>query len=173
MVLGANLGSALNPLLNAAAGRAGRDQRLPLGNLINRLTGCALALPLLTEIAGPAGGRPMPARGRIVVLFHLAFNVALAALVHAAAARPSAGLLERLLPDRPGPTIPRRRAISTGPSLATPAVALANAARETLRMADVVETCCRAPASCSTRTTSASPSGSGAWTTCSTACTRN
>ena len=46
MVLGANLGSALNPLMDAISGDAAAV-RLPLGNLVNRLVGCALALPFL------------------------------------------------------------------------------------------------------------------------------
>ena len=86
MVLGANLGSALNPLVNALSGEPAAI-RLPLGNLINRLTGCALALPLLTGIAGLLAG-VTSGPGPIVVLFHLAFNVALAALFMPALAGP-------------------------------------------------------------------------------------
>ena len=112
MVLGANLGSALNPLVNALSGEPAAI-RLPLGNLINRLTGCALALPLLAEIRGLLAG-VAPGPGRTVVLFHLAFNVALAALFMPALPA-LASLLERRA-ARPAAvrTIPRRRAISTG-----------------------------------------------------------
>ena len=73
-----------------------------------------------------------------MVLFHLAFNVAMAALF--ISALPAlAGLLERMLPDRPRADDPSTPRYLDRASLATPAVALANAARETLRMADVVE----------------------------------
>ena len=137
MVLGANLGSALNPLVNALSGEPAAI-RLPLGNLINRLTGCALALPLLTGTAGLLAG-VTSGPGPIVVLFHLAFNVALAALFMPALPA-LASLLERLLPDRPRSDDPSTPRYLDRGSLATPAVALANAARETLRMADVVET---------------------------------
>ncbi len=136
MVLGANLGSALNPLVVALSGEPAAI-RLPLGNLINRLTGCVLALPLLGEIAELLAGVG-PGPGPAVVLFHLAFNVAMAALF--ISALPAlAGLLERLLPDRPRADDPSTPRYLDRASLATPAVALANAARETLRMADVVE----------------------------------
>ena len=137
MVLGANLGSALNPLVNALSGEPAA-LRLPLGNLINRLIGCLLALPILTEITGLLAG-VAPGPGRIVVLFHLAFNAALAVLFMPALPA-LAGLLERLLPDRPRSDDPSTPRYLDRGSLATPAVALANAARETLRMADVVET---------------------------------
>ena len=54
MILGANLGSAVNPLIDAvSAGPAAL--RLPVGNLINRLVGCALALPFLPELATMIG----------------------------------------------------------------------------------------------------------------------
>jgi phosphate:Na+ symporter len=136
MVLGANLGGALNPLLAAASGERAA-LRLPVGNLANRLLGCALLLPLLPETAAYLG-RIEPAPGRLAAGFHLAFNAALAALF--LPSLPSlARALERVLPDRPkagDPAVPR---YLDPASLATPAVALANASREALRMADVVE----------------------------------
>src|ERR1041385_7302273 len=51
LVVGANLGSAINPMLEG--GRAGdpASLRLPIGNLINRLVGCLLVLPFLQPIA--------------------------------------------------------------------------------------------------------------------------
>src|SRR6202165_4707825 len=53
LVLGANLGTALNPLLESGVGGDPAAKRLPIGNLINRVVGCALALALLNWI-GPA-----------------------------------------------------------------------------------------------------------------------
>src|SRR5690606_14545400 len=44
LVLGANLGTAINPILEAGAGDDPADKRLPLGNLGTRVTGCLLAL---------------------------------------------------------------------------------------------------------------------------------
>jgi phosphate:Na+ symporter len=137
MVLGANLGSALNPLLGALPGAAAA-LRLPLGNLVNRLSGCALVLPFVAEVEGvlPAVVGPSPVG--LVVGFHLIYNTALAALF--VPALPAlARLLERSLPDGPRPDDPSAPRYLDRASLATPAVALANAAREALRMADVVE----------------------------------
>ena len=40
LVLGANLGTAINPLFESGAGGDPARKRLPIGNLINRLVGC-------------------------------------------------------------------------------------------------------------------------------------
>src|SRR5215510_2880856 len=42
LVLGANLGTALNPLLESGMGGDPSAKRVPIGNLINRVLGCAL-----------------------------------------------------------------------------------------------------------------------------------
>src|SRR3954447_16262441 len=47
LVLGANLGTAINPILEGGAGDDPAARRLPLGNLINRVIGVAIALALL------------------------------------------------------------------------------------------------------------------------------
>ena len=52
LVLGANLGSAINPLLESGANANPASRRLPFGNLINRLVGVVLVLPFLQPIAG-------------------------------------------------------------------------------------------------------------------------
>src|SRR6202047_5544863 len=44
LVLGANLGTAINPLLESGVGGDPAAKRLPIGNLINRIVGWALAL---------------------------------------------------------------------------------------------------------------------------------
>lgn len=135
MVLGANLGSALNPLVDAL-GAEPAALRLPLGNLLNRLCGCLLCLPFLGEIAGLAAGGVSAAS--TVVLAHLAFNVVLAALF--VLPLPAlAALLTRILPDRPPADDPAAPRYLDRATLAQPTVALTAAARETLRMADVVE----------------------------------
>src|SRR5581483_7085486 len=45
LVLGANLGTAINPLLEGSSSASPASRRVPLGNLINRLVGVGLALP--------------------------------------------------------------------------------------------------------------------------------
>ena len=56
MVLGANLGSALNPLVNALSGEPAAI-RLPLGNLINRPDRLRAGAAPSDRDRGPAGGR--------------------------------------------------------------------------------------------------------------------
>src|SRR6185437_16905437 len=51
LILGANLGSAFNPLVEGSHGDNPASRRLPLGNLLNRVVGCVLALPFLHPIA--------------------------------------------------------------------------------------------------------------------------
>ena len=50
LVLGANLGSAINPLFEGARRDNPASYRLPLGNLINRLVGVLLVAPFLRPI---------------------------------------------------------------------------------------------------------------------------
>jgi phosphate:Na+ symporter len=140
MVLGANLGSALNPLIAATSGNR-TALRLPVANLANRLLGCLLAFPFLPELAD-ALARAAPDPGRLTVVFHLLFNLALA-LLFLGPLPAVARLIERLLPDQPRPDDPATPRYLDPASLEVPSVALANAARETLRMADVVESMLR------------------------------
>jgi phosphate:Na+ symporter len=136
MVLGANIGSAMNPVLEGPGGDRVK-LRLPLGNLATRLVGTALALPFLDEI-GRLLMRLDPDQGRLAANFHTGFNLAVAVLfigILPALAR----ALVRLLPageTRDNPADPK---YLDETALRTPAIALANAAREALRMADVVE----------------------------------
>src|SRR2546423_1890363 len=50
LVLGANLGSAINPLFEGARRDNPASYRLPVGNLINRLAGVLLVAPFLRPI---------------------------------------------------------------------------------------------------------------------------
>jgi phosphate:Na+ symporter len=134
LVLGANLGGAL-PALVGASTRVAR--RLPLGNLLVRATGVVLALPFLPQIAGLLAKMDYGS-SRLVVNFHLLFNLVLA-LVFLAPVGSLARLLTRWLPDPPTPVDPGRPVhLDTG-ALNSPTVALANASRETLRMADMID----------------------------------
>src|ERR1700730_14233214 len=69
LVLGANLGTAINPLLESGVGGDPTSKRLPIGNLINRVVGCALALALLNWI-GPGLLALEPNPTRAVADFH-------------------------------------------------------------------------------------------------------
>ena len=79
LVLGANLGSAINPIIEGAGRGDPASYRLPVGNLINRLAGIALALPLLGLLADLFRNLESdPAR--MAAEFHIAFNLATAIL---------------------------------------------------------------------------------------------
>src|SRR4029077_8648652 len=104
LILGANLGSALNPLVEGSRSDNPASRRLPLGNLLNRLIGCALVLPFLHPIAGVLS-QIEPNPSRMAADFHTAFNVVLAA-VFILPLNGLASLLTRLLPDRAKPNDP-------------------------------------------------------------------
>ena len=137
LVLGANIGSAINPVLEGTAGDPVR-MRLPLGNLIIRLLGAALVLPLL-EPVGALLARVEADPGRLVANFHTVLNIAIAALFVGLLPL-FARLLVRVLPEGDAAHDPAKPQYLDPAAVRMPAVALANAARETLRMADVVET---------------------------------
>jgi len=137
LVLGANLGSAINPLVEGSQGDNPASRRLPLGNLLNRLVGCVAVLPFLNPIA-QALTRIEPNPSRMAADFHTAFNVALA-LVFILPLDAIASLLTRLLPERVKPNEPSTPLYLDEAALATPSVALACAARETLHIGDIIE----------------------------------
>jgi phosphate:Na+ symporter len=137
LILGANLGSAINPLIEGSRGDNPASRRLPLGNLLNRVVGCALVLPFLNQIAdGLAWLEPNPSR--MAADFHTAFNLVLA-LVFIFPLKPLAALLIRLLPERVKPSDPSTPLYLDDTALGTPSVALACAARETLHIGDIIE----------------------------------
>jgi phosphate:Na+ symporter len=137
LVLGANLGTAINPVLEGGSGDDPVGRRLPIGNLLNRLFGCLVALVLLRRI-GPLMVQLEPDPARAVADFHTGFNLILAA-VFLPALGPYAWALRRLLPARVTAQDPSRPRYLDQTALETPAIALAGAAREALRMADALE----------------------------------
>jgi len=141
LILGANLGSAINPLIEGSQSDNPASRRLPLGNLLNRLAGCALVLPFLHTIANFLM-QLEPNPSRMAADFHTVFNVALA-VVFILPLNGLAALLTRFLPDRPKPNDLSTPLYLDETALATPSVALVCAARETLHIGDIVETMLR------------------------------
>ena len=141
LVLGANLGTALNPLLEGGVGGDPAAKRLPIGNLINRLVGCALALAVLNWVS-PALVTIEPNATRAVADFHTGFNIVLA-LLFFPLLKPFAHLLVRLVPARVDVADPSQPIYLDWAARETPSVALAGAAREALRMVDAFETMLR------------------------------
>jgi len=141
LVLGANLGTALNPLLESLGGGDPVAKRLPVGNLLNRIAGVLIALAALDWI-GPFMVTIVPDPARAVADFHTAFNLA-TALLFLPVLGPFARLLRKLLPARAIAADPARPIYLDEGAREMPAIALAAAAREALRMADVLETMLR------------------------------
>ncbi len=137
LVLGANLGSAINPLIEGGIRGDPASRRLPLGNLLNRVVGILLVLPFLRPLAHELT-LLQPDAAKMTAEFHMLFNVALAALF-IAPLNSVAALLVRVLPERTRPADPSVPRYLDESALETPSLALANAARETLRMGDTVE----------------------------------
>lgn len=137
LVLGANLGTAINPLLEGATGGDPAARRLPLGNLVNRVIGIGLAFIALPYI-GIGLVKIEPNNARAVADFHTAFNVALA-LLFFPLLTPFAKLLRRWIPTRIDNTDPGVPRYLDPAARKIPMVALGDAAREAMRMADVVE----------------------------------
>jgi phosphate:Na+ symporter len=140
LVLGANLGGAI-PALTATMAEPPAARRIPVGNLLFRLLGCIAVAPVI-DLAVPLLAQLETAPGRLVVNFHTGFNLALGA-VCILIIGPVARLCTRLLPDRPVELDPGRPRHLDRTTFDTPSLALACAARETLRMGDVVETMLR------------------------------
>jgi phosphate:Na+ symporter len=141
LVLGANLGSAINPLIEGGVHGDPASRRLPVGNLLNRFIGILIAVPFLHLIARELSAW-QPDAAKMTAEFHLLFNVALAA-IFIGLLDAEAWLLVRMLPEKKRPddaSVPR---YLDDAALENPPLALANAARETLRMGDTVETMLR------------------------------
>ena len=137
LVLGANLGTALNPVLEGVTGSDAASKRLPFGNLINRALGCGVALLALPYV-GVWMVRAVPDNARAVADFHTLFNVALAAVFFPLLG-PYAALLRRWFPARVDQADPAQPLYLHGAVREVPAVAVGAAVREALRLADVLE----------------------------------
>ncbi|TNV17338.1 Na/Pi cotransporter family protein [Buttiauxella sp. B2] len=133
LVIGANIGGALPPLLSANSPVA---RRLPAGNLIVRTIGGLAALALLPELTELAvtSGLTTP---QLVVGFHTAFSIVLALLFIGLTA-PFARLLERFFPDEPQPADAGLPLYLDEAGLDIAWLGLSNSVRESLRSADML-----------------------------------
>ncbi|MGV1756808.1 Na/Pi cotransporter family protein [Rhizobium sp. A22-96] len=137
LVLGANLGGALPPVFETN-GTNPANRRVPVGNLLFRAIGCIVALPFLQPLAD-LFQRYVGDPASVLTDFHLAFNVVLA-VVCVGLLAPTQSLLIKLYPEKIKPAGDAARPLFLDKSvLETPYLALASAAREILRMGDLVE----------------------------------
>jgi phosphate:Na+ symporter len=138
MVLGANLGTAINPVLEGVSGDDPASKRLPMGNLLTRVVGVVVGLVLLPFVQ-PVMSAMADETSRAIANFHTLFNVVVAA-VFLPLLDPYAALLTRWLPKRVDPNDPSRPQYLDEAAHDIPPVALSNAARESLRMCDMLQT---------------------------------
>ena len=135
-VLGANIGSAIPPLIaTLSANRAARQP--PLGNLLMRICGVIVTLPFIDLIATQMSLFEVD-NARQIANFHMLFNIALLIVFFPLIDRMVA-LTEKLIPEDDTSSdamVPRN--LDRG-AFETPLVALLNAEREVLRMGEVVE----------------------------------
>lgn len=137
LILGANLGSAVNPLVESNSNGNPAAHRLPFGNLINRATGCLLFIPLIT-FADRLPKEYMENIPQAVAGFHTFFNVVMA-LIFLPLLPGLSSMLQRILPDRVSNVDLSEPLYLDPKAVETPSLAITNAARETLRMADLAE----------------------------------
>ncbi|WP_332305037.1 Na/Pi cotransporter family protein [Rhizobium sp. GR12] len=134
LVLGANLGGAVPPVL-ATLKAPVAARRVALGNLIVRTTGCVAALPLAGYGAALLEMSPF-SHTNLAVDAHLLFNLAVAAI-----AWPLSPLLLRvttvLLPEKEGAE--SGRSYLDSHDLSQPVAALAGASREVMLVGDLIE----------------------------------
>lgn len=137
LTIGANIGTALNPLLEGSRRGDLASRRVGLGNLATRLVGALAILPFIPWI-GVHIIRLEPDLSRAVADFHTAFNVVLA-LVFLPLLGPFSRALQRFLPDRIEAADPSRPLYLDPAARETPSIALGHAAREALRMVDFLD----------------------------------
>ncbi|MEQ5837940.1 Na/Pi cotransporter family protein [Paraburkholderia acidicola] len=136
IVIGANLGSGLLALFGTLAQNAAA-RRLALGSFAFKLAGALLIVPFAPLLAHGLPGLIANPR-EAVVSFHLIYNAircgACLLLID-----PVARVSNRLVPDQPAVDGAFRARHLDVTALSMPALALANAAREVLRIGDVVQ----------------------------------
>lgn len=136
LVIGANLGSGLLAMLNNSAANAAA-RRVALGSLLFKLVGCLAILPFVHILASLMAKLPLQA-SELVIYFHVFYNL-IRCLVMVPFAGPMAEFCKRLIRDEPELDARLKPRHLDPAALDTPALALANAARETLRMGDAME----------------------------------
>ena len=135
IIFGANVGTSATALFSSI-GAPREAQRVALAHALFKIVGVLVFFPLIEPMAALVQ-QTAPDVARQIANAHTLFNVALTLIVFPLA-RPFAWLVRQIMPDVPS----RERAF--GPQyldervLDTPALAIGQATREALRMADIV-----------------------------------
>jgi phosphate:Na+ symporter len=135
-VLGANIGGAIPPFI-ATLGGSSSARQPPLGNLIFRVCGVVIALPMVGFLSGWMAQFDIN-EARQIANFHMFFNIALA-ILFLPLINQMASLTEKLLPEIEVETNELKPMYLDKSAFDTPLVALLNAEREVLRMGEIVE----------------------------------
>lgn len=143
LVMGANLGAAIHPVLDGTVTHDAAARRVPVGNLLILSIGVVLALAALTPI-GCLMVRIEPDNGRVVADFHTLFNLSLACLFLPLLA-PYADLLTRLLPSLVKVADAPQQPYVDPRAAQVPEIASGVAARDVLCVADT-QSAMRSPA---------------------------
>ncbi|MBH3406046.1 Na/Pi cotransporter family protein [Pseudomonas glycinae] len=136
LVIGANIGSGVLAFMSTSMQNAAGRQ-VALGSLLYKLIGLLLIIPVLDPLVHWIDSLDFSPQ-EMVIGFHLLYNTA-RCLILLPSVGPMARLCAWLLPERPevnGTAKPRHLDPT---ALVTPSLALANAARETLRMGDLID----------------------------------
>jgi phosphate:Na+ symporter len=136
-ILGINCGGGL-PSVSATLNLPPEGRRLPLANLFCRGTVSVVLLAFVGKVAPFVTALPV---GLIeqAVIFHTGFNL-LAALVYLPFTGPVSQLMKRIVPDQQvAPDNLSQPRYLDQMALATPGVALSNAALETVRMSELLD----------------------------------
>ncbi|GAB6404370.1 Na/Pi cotransporter family protein [Pseudomonas sp. MHK4] len=136
LVIGANIGSGVLAFLSTSMQNAAGRQ-VALGSLLYKLIGLLLIIPVLDPLVHWIDSLDYSSQ-EMVIGFHLLYNTA-RCLILLPSVGPMARFCAWILPERPqtnGMAKPRHLDPT---ALVTPSLALANAARETLRMGDLID----------------------------------
>lgn len=137
LVLGANFGSSIIPFV-ATSSDGPRVKRITFGNILMKVVMIAIAFPFLPFIVQQLSQYLGGDLARQVINLHMAFNIALA-VIFLPFVKLYALLLMKIFPDKQQAKNDSAPAYLDITALDTPVIALAGAARETLRMAEFVE----------------------------------
>ncbi|WP_336347628.1 Na/Pi cotransporter family protein [Pseudomonas monsensis] len=136
LVIGANIGSGILAFMSTSMQNAAGRQ-VALGSLLYKLIGLLLIIPVLDPLVHWMDGLDFSPQ-EMVIGFHLLYNT-VRCLILLPSVAPMARLCAWLLPERPEVNGTARPRHLDATALSTPSLALANAARETLRMGDLLE----------------------------------
>lgn len=137
LVIGANLGSGLLAMLNNSAANAAA-RRVALGSLLFKLVGSLIVLPFVHILADSMAKLPV-AKSELVIYFHVFYNL-IRCLAMVPFVDPMARFCKRIIQEVPELDARLKPKHLDPTALDTPTLALANAARETLRIGDAMET---------------------------------